>query len=173
MQLQVGYSFEIMNNHVGTFTEGSNVTILDRDGITTLTGTVNGIVSDVTTGSSTYLSQDTSGGGDLLLEDGAGLLLETKPNPFGSMYSLNDQINITGSKLDTDTKETKAVVNGLTEGAIKEIMIETPGINYSAGDMIIFEDGVGGNAEAIIGSTGDEVLLEGGSVFGHYEITYD
>ena len=166
-----GYSFEIMNNHVGTFTEGSNVTILDRDGITTLTGTVNGIVSDVTTGSSTYLSQDTSGGGDLLLEDGAGLLLETKPNPFGSMYSLNDQINITGSKLDTDTKETKAVVNGLTEGAIKEIMIETPGINYSAGDMIIFEDGVGGNAEAIIGSTGDEVLLEGGSVFGHYEIT--
>lgn len=166
-----GYSFEIMNNHVGTFTEGSNVTILDRDGITTLTGTVNGIVSDVTTGSSTYLSQDTSSGGDLLLEDGAGLLLETKPNPFGSMYSLNDQINITGSKLDTDTKETKAVVNGLTEGAIKEIMIETPGINYSAGDMIIFEDGVGGNAEAIIGSTGDEVLLEGGSVFGHYEIT--
>lgn len=166
-----GFSLEIMNNHVGTFTEGSNITILDRDGITTITGTVNGIISDVTTGSSTYLSQDTNGGGDLLLEDGAGLLLETKPNPFGTMYSLNDVINITGSKLDTDTKETLAVVNGLTEGSIKEIMIETPGINYSAGDLIIFEDGVGGNAEAIIGSTGDEVLLEGGSVFGHYEIT--
>lgn len=166
-----GFSLEIMNNHVGTFTEGSNITILDRDGITTITGTVNGIISDVTTGSSTYLSQDTNGGGDLLLEDGAGLLLETKPNPFGTMYSLNDVINITGSKLDTDTKETLAVVNGLTEGSIKEIMIETPGINYSAGDLIVFEDGVGGNAEAIIGSTGDEVLLEGGSVFGHYEIT--
>ena len=163
-----GYSFEIMNNHVGTFTEGSNITILDRDGITTLTGTVNGIVSDVTTGSSTYVDH---GDGDILLEDGAGLLLETKPNPFGSMYSLNDQINITGSKLDTDTKETKAVVNGLTEGSIQKIMIETPGINYSAGDMIIFEGGVGGNAEAVIGSTGDEVLLEGGSTFGHYEIT--
>ena len=166
-----GFSLEIMNNHVGTFTEGSNITILDRDGITTITGTVNGIISDVTTGSSTYLSQDTNGGGDLLLEDGAGLLLETKPNPFGTMYSLNDVINITGSKLDTDTKETLAVVNGLTEGSIKEIMIETPGINYSAGDLIVFEDGVGGNAEAIIGSTGDEVLLEGGSVIGHYEIT--
>ena len=166
-----GFSLEIMNNHVGTFTEGSNITILDRDGITAITGTVNGIISDVTTGSSTYLSQDTNGGGDLLLEDGAGLLLETKPNPFGTMYSLNDVINITGSKLDTDTKETLAVVNGLTEGSIKEIMIETPGINYSAGDLIVFEDGVGGNAEAIIGSTGDEVLLEGGSVFGHYEIT--
>ena len=165
------FSLEIMNNHVGTFTEGSTIKVLDRDGITTLTGTVNGIISDVTTGSSTYLSQDTSGGGDLLLEDGAGLLLETKPNPFGAMYSLNDVINITGSKLDTDTKETLAVVNGLTEGSIKEIMIETPGTNYSAGDMIVFEDGVGGNAEAIIGSTGDEILLEGGSAFGHYEIT--
>ena len=165
------YSLEIMNNHVGTFTQGSTVTILDRDGITSLTGTINGIISDVTTGSSTYLSQDTSGGDDLLLEDGAGLLLETNPNPFGSLYSLNDQINITGAKLDTDTTETKSVVNGLTEGSIKEIMIQDGGQNYEAGDMIIFEDGVGGNAEAVIGSTGDEMLLEGGSVFGHYEIT--
>ena len=74
-----GFSIEIMNNHVGTFTEGSNIKILDRDGITVIEGTVNGVISDVTTGSSTYLSQDTSGGGDLLLEDGAGLLLETKP----------------------------------------------------------------------------------------------
>ena len=163
------YSLEIMNNHVGTFTEGSNITILDRDGITAITGTVNGIISDVTTGSSTYLQHDDDG--DLLLEDGAGLLLETNPNPYGSLYSLNHLINITGSKLDTDTVETKSKVNGLTEGSIKEIMIETPGINYEAGDMIVFEDGVGGNAEAIIGSTGDEMLLEGGSVFGHYEIT--
>lgn len=162
------YSLEIMNNHVGTFIEGSTIKVLDRDGITTLTGTVNGIISDVTTGSSTYVDH---GDGDILLEDGAGLLLETNPNPFGSMYKLNDQINITGSKLDTDTTETKAVVNGLTEGSIKEIMIEDAGQNYEAGDMIIFEGGVGGNAEAIIGSTGDEVLQEGGSTFGHYEIT--
>lgn len=173
------YSLEIMNNHVGTFTQGSTVTILDRDGITSLTATVNGIVSDVTTGSSTYVdgvfARDGSGNitdeGDVLLEDGAGLLLETNVNPFGSLYSLNDQINITGSKLDTDTTETKSIVNGLTEGSIKEIMIEDGGQNYEAGDIVIFEDGVGGNAEAVIGSTGDEMLLEGGSVFGHYEIT--
>ena len=163
------YSLEIMNNHVGTFTQGSTVKILDRDGITTITGTVNGIISDVTTGSSTYIQHNDDG--DILLEDGAGLLLETNPNPYGSLYSLNHLINFTGSKLDTDTAETKSKVNGLTEGSIKEIMIETPGLNYEAGDMIVFEDGVGGNAEAIIGSTGDEMLLEGGSIFGHYEIT--
>ena len=163
------YSLEIMNNHVGTFTQGSAITILDRDGITALTGTINGIVSDITTGSSTYLQHNDDG--DILLEDGAGLLLETNVNPFGSLYSLNDQINITGSKLDTDTTETKSIVNGLTEGSITEIMIEDGGQNYEAGDIVIFEDGVGGNAEAIIGSTGDEMLLEGGSVFGHYEIT--
>ena len=166
------YSLEIMNNHVGTFTEGSAIKILDRDGITEIVGTVNGIISDVTVGSSTYLSQDTSGGGDFLLEDGGGLLLEDDIHPLGSLYTLNDQINIKGSKLDTDAVETQSVVNGLTEGSIQKIYIEDGGQNYEAGDLIIFEDGVGnGNAEAIIGSTGDEMLLEGGSVFGHYEIT--
>lgn len=162
------YSFEISNNHVGTFTEGSTVTILDRDGITTLTATINGIVSDITTGSSTYISHDDSG--DILLEDGHGLLLETSLSPFGSLYTLNDQINITGSKFDTDVSETKAVINGLVEGPLTEILIEDAGINYEAGDLIVFEGGTGGGAEAIIGSTGDEVLLEGGTVFGHYEI---
>ena len=162
------FSFEISNNHVGTFTEGSTVTILDRDGITTLTATINGIVSDITTGSSTYVSHDDSG--DILLEDGHGLLLETSLAPFGSLYTLNDQINITGSKFDTDVTETKAVVNGLVEGPLTEILIEDAGINYEAGDLIVFEGGTGGGAEAIIGSTGDEVLLEGGTVFGHYEI---
>ena len=162
------YSFEISNNHVGTFTEGSTVTILDRDGITTLTATINGIVSDITTGSSTYVSHNDSG--DILLEDGHGLLLETSLAPFGSLYTLNDQINITGSKFDTDVTETKAVVNGLVEGPLTEILIEDAGINYEAGDLIVFEGGTGGGAEAIIGSTGDEVLLEGGTVFGHYEI---
>ncbi len=163
------YSLEIMNNHVGTFTQGSAITILDRDGITAITGTVNGIISGVTTGSSTYVQHNDDG--DILLEDGAGLLLETNPNPLGSLYKINHKINITGSKLDTDTTETLAKVDGLTEGSIKEIMIESAGINYEAGDMVIFEDGVGGNAEAIIGSTGDEMLQEGGSTFGHYEIT--
>ena len=183
------YSFEISNNHVGTFTEGSTVTILDRDGITTLTATINGIVSDITTGSSTYISHDDSG--DILLEsgqaavysgtydgsqlntettNGGGALLETSLSPFGSLYTLNDQINITGGKQDTDTTETKAVVNGLVEGPLTEILIEDAGINYEAGDLIVFEGGTGGGAEAIIGSTGDEVLLEGGTVFGHYEI---
>ena len=163
------YSIEIMNNHVGLFTEGSTVSILDRDGITLLSATVQGVVSDVTTGSSTYVSHNDDG--DILLEDGAGLLLETKVYPFGSLYSLNDKINITGSKLDTDVSETLSSVNGLVEGSITEILIEDGGSSYDANDLIIFEGGQGtGTAEAVIGSTGDEMLQEGGSAFGHYEI---
>jgi len=152
------YSLEVMNNHVGVFTKGSDITILDRDGITTLTGTVNGIISDITTGSSSYIAHNDSG--VILLEDGAGLLSETKLNPYGSLYTLNDQINITGSKDDADTTETLAVVNGLVEGGITEIMIESRGSSYEAGDLIIFEGGTGGGAEAIIGSIVDAVLLE-------------
>jgi len=184
------YSLEIMNNHAGVFTEGSTVKILDRDGVTTVTGTINGIIADVTEGSSSYISHNDSG--DILLESGlaavysgtydgsqlnteathgGGALLETKVNPFGSMYTLNDKINITGSKLDTDTIETLSTISGLVEGSLTEIMIEVAGTNYEAGDMVVFEGGEGGNAEAVIGSTGDEILLEGGSTFGHYEIT--
>jgi hypothetical protein len=184
------YAFEIMNNHIGTFTKDQAVTILDRDGVTTLTGKINGIISDVTTGSSTYFDHEDSG--DILLESGlaavysgtydgsqlnteathgGGALLETKTYPFGSLYTMNDKINIVGGKSDTDTTECLAVINGLIEGQISEILIETAGINYEAGDMVVFEGGEGGNAEAVIGSTGDEILLEGGSTFGHYEIT--
>jgi hypothetical protein len=152
------YSLEIMNNHVGVFTKGSTVTILDRDGITTLTATVNGIISDITTGSSSYIAHNDSG--VILLEDGAGLLFETKLNPFGSLYNLNDQINIVGSKDDTDTTESLAVVNGLIEGGITEIMIESRGSSYEAGDLIVFEGGNGDGAEAVIGSIVDAILLE-------------
>ena len=173
------YSLEIMNNHVGVFTKGSTVTILDRDGITTLTATVNGIISDITTGSSSYIAHNDSG--VILLEsgesavysgtydgtqlntestNGGGTLYETKLNPFGALYNLTDQINIVGSKDDTDTTETKAVVNGLVEGGITEIMIESRGVNYEAGDLIIFEGGAGDGAEAVIGSIVDAILLE-------------
>ena len=173
------YSLEIMNNHVGVFTKGSTVTILDRDGITTLTATVNGIISDITTGSSSYIAHNDSG--VILLEsgesavysgsydgtqlntestNGGGTLYETKLNPFGALYNLTDQINIVGSKDDTDTTETKAVVNGLVEGGITEIMIESRGVNYEAGDIIVFEGGAGDGAEAVIGSIVDAILLE-------------
>ena len=155
------YSLEIMNNHVGEFTKGSSVTILDRDGITALTATVNGIISDITVGSSTYVAHNDDG--DILLEDGYGLLYETKLKPFGSLYTLNDKINIVGGKADTDTTECLSVVNGLHEGGITEILIETSGDDYSAGDLIIFEGGQGFGGEAIIGSINDTILLEQGT----------
>ena len=155
------YSLEIINNHVGEFTKGSSVTILDRDGITALTATVNGIISDITVGSSTYVAHNDNG--DILLEDGYGLLYETKSKPFGSLYTLNDKINIVGGKADTDTTECLSVVNGLHEGGITEILIENSGDDYSAGDLIIFEGGQGFGGESIIGSINDTILLEQGT----------
>ena len=41
------YSIEITDNHIGTFTEGSVVTFVDRDGITTETGRVLGVINDI------------------------------------------------------------------------------------------------------------------------------
>jgi len=155
------YSLEIMNNHVGEFTKGSSVTILDRDGITALTATVNGVISDIKTGSSTYVEH--SDDGVVLLEDGYGLLYENVLNPFGSLYTLNDKINIVGGKGDTDTTECLAVVNGLVEGGITEILIEESGDNYEAGDLIVFENGQGYGGEAIIGAINDTILLEQGT----------
>ena len=50
------YSIEITDNHIGTFTEGSVVTFVDRDGITTETGRVLGVINDIKFGkSSTYI----------------------------------------------------------------------------------------------------------------------
>lgn len=185
------YSLEITDNHIGNFTQGSTVTFIDRDGITEYTGTVIGVVNDVSDeSSSTYISHNDSG--DLLLESGqpavyvgtydgtqsntestfgGGLLLEE--SSIGSLYSLNDKVFFAGSKNNTNASECQARVDGLSKGGITKIFIETGGQNYEGGDLIVFENAgtQGGGAEAVIGSVGDEVLLEGGSTFGHYEVT--
>jgi hypothetical protein len=41
------YSIEITDNHIGTFTEGSIVNLVDRDGVTNVTARVLGVINDV------------------------------------------------------------------------------------------------------------------------------
>jgi hypothetical protein len=164
------YSLEITDNHIGEFTQGSTVTFIDRDGITEYTGTVLGVVNGVSDeSSSTYISHNDSG--DILLETGGGLLLEE--SSVGSLYSFNDKLFFAGSKDNTNATEGQARVDGLSKGGITEIFIETGGQDYEGEDLIVFDNTgtSGGGAEAVIGSVGDEVLLEGGSTFGHYEVT--
>ena len=184
------YSLEITDNHKGTFLKDQQVTLVDRDGVTTTTGTLKGIVSDITnTSSSTYIQHDDNG--DILFESGlpavyvgtydgtqsntesshdGGILLEQ--SSVGSMYSLNDAIEFTGAKSNTNATISKAVVNGLLEGQVDEIFIEDGGTGYKGGDLVVFESSNrGSGAEAVLGSVGDEIILEGATVWGQYEIT--
>jgi hypothetical protein len=166
------YSLHIQETHYGTYTEGSSVTLLDRDGITSYTGTVLGVFTDtsLTSGSSTYIRGEDFNG-NLLYETGDGIT--TEGVNIGSLYSFNDHINVIGGKLDTNAHEGSSVINGLTVGGVTEIITETAGINYEAGEMIVFDNrNTGGfGAEAIIGSTGDEITLENQTAWGAFEFT--
>jgi hypothetical protein len=131
------YSLHVSNTHAGTFTVESPVEIIDRDGITRISATVKGVISGLNyTRSSTYIEHDDSG--DLLFEDGTGILLESPSH--GSLYSLNDKINWAGGKLDTDAQESSSVVNTLISGGVEKVYIETGGTDYQGGDLIVFDD---------------------------------
>jgi len=165
------YSLTISLTHRGEFVKNKAATLIDRDGVTLYTGTLNGIVSDIdTTNGSIYISQEDNSG-DILDEDGNGLLLEQASK--GSMYEPQDVVNFTGGKLDTDTAIAYSKISGVSRGGIEKIFIEDGGQDYVSGDMIVFDDETaGGNgAEAIIGSTGDELILEDALAFEQYEIT--
>ena len=165
------YSLSISLTHRGEFVKNKIAYLIDRDGVTTYQGTIKGIVSsiDTTQGSIYFRNEDNNG--DLLTEDGDGLLMET--TSAGSMYELQDVIDFNGGKLDTDTLTAKSNVTGLSRGPIEKIYIETGGQTYSPGDIVVFDnDTSGGNgAEAIIGAVGDELILEDALAFEQYEIT--
>ena len=61
----------------------------------------------------------------------------------------------------------------LQEGPVEEIYVENGGSGYSAGDIVVFEDGgtEGGGAEGIIVHSGDEIILENDTAFDQYEYT--
>ena len=63
-----------------------NITFVDRDGVSNYTATVLGVVSTIDdSNGSVYISQEDNSG-DILDEDGNGLLLEK--TSFGSMYDI-------------------------------------------------------------------------------------
>lgn len=163
------YSCSISRNHYGTFVENTTVTVLDRDGITSYTGTILGVNTGINTesGSSTYIEHDESG--IILAEDGSGILMEK--STIGSLYSLNDTILFTGSKDDAGVIDSSARVDELSAGEVKEVIIESAGINYEAGEMVVFDEvnSNGNGAEAIIGATGDEIILENATLWGQFE----
>ena len=165
------YSLSISLTHRGEFVKNKVAYLIDRDGVTTYQGTIKGIVSsiDTTQGSIYFRNEDNNG--DLLTEDGDGLLMET--TSAGSMYELQDVVDFNGGKLDTDTLTAKSNVTGLSRGPIEKIYIETGGQTYSPGDIVVFDnDTSGGNgAEATIGAVGDELILEDALAFEQYEIT--
>jgi hypothetical protein len=191
------YSLEITDNHKGTFTQGGTVFLIDRDGITTETATIQGLVHSINhDASATYvgvdsedgmisledgnktLLEDASGGGfilqeavefDLLFEDGGGVLLEG--GNAGSMYSFADRINFTGAKDNLDTIEAVSTISGLSLGGVQKVFIETGGTNYEGGEMVVFDNFAtgGSGAAGILGSVGDEVIQENHETFGQYE----
>ena len=165
------YSLSISLTHRGEFVKNKIAYLIDRDGVTTYQGTIKGIVSsiDTTQGSIYFRNEDNNG--DLLTEDGDGLLMETIS--AGSMYELQDVVDFNGGKLDTDTLTAKSNVTSVSRGPVEKIYIETGGQTYSPGDIVVFDnDASGGNgAEAIIGATGDELILEDALAFEQYEIT--
>ena len=165
------YSLSISLTHRGEFVKNKIAYLIDRDGVTTYQGTIKGIVSsiDTTQGSIYFRNEDNNG--DLLTEDGDGLLMET--TSAGSMYELQDVVDFNGGKLDTDTLTAKSNVTSVSRGPVEKIYIETGGQTYSPGDIVVFDnDASGGNgAEAIIGATGDELILEDALAFEQYEIT--
>tara|TARA_Y100001954_G_scaffold57189_1_gene61631 strand:- start:26 stop:3889 length:3864 start_codon:yes stop_codon:yes gene_type:complete len=163
------YSISISLTHRGEFEFNREVSLVNRDGDITRTATVLGVVSTIdNSNGSVYLSLEDNSG-DILDEDGNGLLLER--TSFGSMYDTQDVINFTGGKTDTDAVSAKSNVTGLSKGGVERIYIENGGQNYEAGDIVVFDNtGTNGNgAEAIIGVTGSELLLENASALDQYE----
>ena len=184
------YSLDIQQNHFGVYPVGSEVTFLDRDGVTAYTGTVLGVFTGTALdqGSSTYIKGEdfvgnilyesgepaeysgTYNGTQLNTESTHGGGVTTEHVSLGSLYRMNDKIRITGGKLDTDVIEGSAGVDVLTSGGVTEFFIEDGGDNYEPGELIIFDNtNTGGSgADAIIGSTGDEVLLENKTSWGQF-----
>ena len=165
------YGLSISLTHRGEFVFNKEACLIDRDGVTIYKGTLRGIVSTIDpTNGSIYISLEDNSG-DILDEDGNGFLLEKTST--GSMYDYQDVMNFTGGKTDTNTLRADSNITGLTRGGIEKIYIEDGGQDYVSGDMIVFDDdATGGNgAEAIIGSTGDELILEDALAFEQYEIT--
>ena len=83
------FSLDITNITSKEFRQGSDIELVDRDTKVKRAGTVSGIISTFNDSDcSVYLAHDDDG--DILLEDGGGLLLEASNASVGSLYAIND-----------------------------------------------------------------------------------
>ena len=167
------FSLDITNIASKEFRQGSDIELVDRDTKEKRAGTVSGIISTFNDNDcSIYLAHDDDG--DILLEDGGGLLLEASNASIGSLYAINDDINFQGSKTEFGSVGlATSVVEGIQTGSVEEVYIETSGSGYEGGDLVIFDNtGTNGSgAFGMIGSAGDELFQEAGTRFGYYQFT--
>ncbi len=167
------FSLDITNIASKEFREGSTIELLDRDTKVKRAGTVSGIISTFNDNdSSIYI--DHGDDGDILLEDGGGLILESSFASIGSLYAINDDINFQGSKNQLgQVGLSTSVVEGIQTGSVEEVYIEADGSGYEGGDLVIFDNtGTNGSgAFGMIGSAGDELFQEAGTRFGYYQFT--
>ena len=167
------FSLDITNITSKEFRQGSDIELVDRDTKVKRAGTVSGIISTFNDSDcSVYLAHDDDG--DILLEDGGGLLLEASNASVGSLYAINDDINFQGSKTEFGSVGlATSVVEGIQTGSVEEVYIETSGSGYEGGDLVIFDNtGTNGSgAFGMIGSAGDELFQEAGTRFGYYQFT--
>jgi hypothetical protein len=167
------YSLDITNVASKEFRQSSTIELLDRDTKEVRAGTVSGIIQNFNINdSSIYI--DHGDNGDILLEEGGGLILETVNASVGSLYTVNDKINFEGSKGQFgNVGLATSVVEGIETGSVEEVYIEVDGSGYEGGDMVIFDNrGTNGDgAFGMIGSAGDELFQEAGTRFGYYQFT--
>lgn len=166
------YSLDITNIASKEFRQGSTIELKDRDTKETREGTVSGIIQTFNQNdSSIYLDHGDSG--DILLEDGSGLLFEGSFASAGSLYADNDKIDFQGAKDNNTAEVATSVIEGIQTGSVEEVYIEDDGSGYEGGDMVIFDNrGTNGDgAFGMIGSAGDELFQEAGTRFGYYQFT--
>jgi hypothetical protein len=168
---ETAYRLEITATHLGTFEIDDNVSFIDRDDDTVTTGVIRGIVGGIdATESSIYLAD--ADGDRILLEDDSGSGLYLEGGYAGSLYSISDQINFASSVGD-DAVDATSQVNGLSSGGVTEVYVEDGGSGYATGDLVVFDSAGtnGSGAFAQIESVGDQLLLESGTQWGHFEFT--
>ena len=168
---ETAYRLEISATHLGTFEIDDNVSFIDRDDGTVTTGVIRGIIGGIdATESSIYLAD--ADGDRILLEDDSGSGLYLEGGYAGSLYSISDQVNFASSVGD-DAVDATSQVNGLSSGGVTEVYVEDGGSGYATGDLVVFDSAGtnGSGAFAQIESVGDQLLLESGTQWGHFEFT--
>lgn len=158
------YSIDISPVLTSDFIINREVKLQDRDGQTEFLADVRGSIVGVAEGaSSTYLSEEDNT--DVFLyEDGSGILLEQES--IGSLYRINDKINFSGAKDNSDVIPSEGVVSGLTKGPVESILIEDGGTGYFGSFYLGIEIAVENSQTIAVNDPLEETVQPGLRVFG-------